>query len=396
MSRPGKFLTCILSLIATLPLAAQADNAVKQSESVFSNTVFNVMLAIIVLFLLIIIGMAEVVKAGGAQQLARAKKEKQDKNSNGPVAGLFLFFILAATTLHAASPSLENLPSVQTPFNYWGMGAQLFYLMLIIILFEVLIASMLFRSGMLLIRNSNAKQTLKKLKAEPSLLEKLNASVAVEEEESIMMDHDYDGIRELDNDLPPWWKYGFYLTIAVAVVYLFHFHVFHTGKLSIEEYNQQMKDGALEVAEYQKSAVNLVDENSVNWLTDEASISDGKKIYKENCVACHGEFGEGKEGLGPNFTDDYWLHGGSVKDVFRSVKYGWTDKGMKSWQQDLKPSEIQMVVSFLHSIRGTNPPNAREKQGELYLQDGAKPTADSAKPGTDSLPAPANEQVKNK
>jgi len=391
-SRPGKFLISIFSFMAVFPVAAQqAGNVKQQGETLFSNPVFNVMLAIIVLLLLVIIGMAEVVKAGAEQNLARAKKKEQKKNTS--ITGLILIFLLAATTLQATSPGLDEVPAMNVqPFTYWGMGAQTFFLMLIIILFELLIATMLFRSGMLLIKLDTEKKA--KQRTEPTFLEKLNASVAVEQEESILTGHEYDGIRELDNDLPPWWKYGFYLTIVVAVVYFFHFHVFHTGKLSIEEYNQEMKDGAIAVAEYQKSAVDLVDETTVKLLNDPASISEGKAIYKENCVTCHGEFGEGKEGLGPNFVDDYWLHGGSASDVFRSVKYGWTDKGMKSWQQDLKPSEIQLVVSFLKSLRGTNPPNQREKQGELYIEKGEKSSSDSIKTTNNSLPKQAIDSIK--
>jgi cytochrome c oxidase cbb3-type subunit 3 len=381
MSRKLKC-TAVIALMATLPLAAQQETS-SAGDSLFSNAVFDIMLSIVVLLLLVIIAMAEMVKAGAARQRDIAKKEK--KNSNIPAAGLLLLFFFASVTLHAQDAAATTALAPAPVFNYWGMGEGIFYLMLTIIFSEMLIAVMLFRSGMLLIRPDVIKT--KKIKEEPSFLEKINQSVAVEQESAIMMDHDYDGIRELDNNLPPWWKYGFYLTIVVSVVYLFHFHVLHTGKLSLEEYSQEMKNGADAIAEYQKSAVDLVDENTVKLLTDAGSLSEGQAIFKQNCVACHGEFGEGKEGLGPNFADDYWLHGGSAHDVFRSVKYGWTDKGMKSWQQDLKPSEIQLVVSFIKSLRGTNPPNAKEKQGELYIEEGEKPTSDSVKAAPDSLQA---------
>lgn len=384
MSRKFKFTAGFLAFIAALPLAAQQQqaNAPKQSDTLFSNPVFNIMLSIVILLLVVIYAMTEVVKAGAARQRAQAKKEKTP--ASGSTLGLFLLFFLSAATLHAqnttaAAPSIPLPPA--PPFNYWGMGAGIFYLMLVIIFSEILIAWLLFRSGMLLIRPDVSEKDAVQLKKEPSFLEKINASVAVEQEAAIMMDHDYDGIRELDNNLPPWWKYGFYLTIIVAVVYLFNYHVFHTGKLSLEEYEQEMKDGAAAVAEYQKNATDLVDENTVKLLTDAASLADGKTIFKQNCAACHGPEGQGL--VGPNFTDDYWLHGGSVNDVFRSVKYGWTEKGMKSWQQDLKPAEIQLVVSYVKSLRGTNPPNAKEKQGELYIEEGEKPLGDSLK--TDSL-----------
>jgi cytochrome c oxidase cbb3-type subunit 3 len=388
-SRPGKFTIAIFSLLAALPVAAQqAGNVKQQEQTMFSNPVFNVMLVMIVLLLLVIIAMAEMVKAGAAQNVARAKKKKG--NSGTTITGIFLLFLFSATTLNAASTGAapaKTYPAAS--FDYWGMGAPTFYVMLVIILFELLIAAMLFRSGMKLIA-LNAEKKLAKSTA-PSLLEKLNASVAVEQEETILMGHEYDGIRELDNDLPPWWKYGFYLTIVVAVVYLFHYHVFNTGKLSLGEYEQEMKDGALAVAEYQKTSLDLVDENTVKLLTDEASIKEGKAIYQLNCIACHGQLGEG--GMGPNFTDDYWLYGGSVNDIFRSIKYG-RPNGMKAWQTDLGPAQIQVVVSFLKSLRGTNPPNAKDKQGELYLEEGQKPASDSAAPAGDSIPKPGIDSIK--
>ncbi len=385
MLRTGKLALISIALVsgAAIPLGAQsqAGNA-SSGDSLFSNTMFNVMLVFIILLLLVIIAMAEVVKAGSAKK----RSENQKKNHNGTISGLLLLFLLPATMLHAQTPGKSEaqvfIPA--PPFDYWGMGATAFFMMACIIVFELLIATMLFRSGMLLIRPDVQKIKVAKQK-QPSILEKLNDSVAVEQEAAIMMDHDYDGIRELDNNLPPWWKYGFYLSIVVAVIYLFHFHVFYTGKLSGEEYSQEMKEGAIAIAEYQKNALAVVDENTVKYLSDPASLSEGRAIYKQNCVACHGESGEGKDGLGPNFTDDYWLHGGSISSIFRSVKYGWTDKGMKSWQQDLKPSEIQLVVSFLKSIRGTNPPGAKEKDGELYIEEGEKASDDSAKVKTDSL-----------
>ena len=200
-----------------------------------------------------------------------------------------------------------------------------------------------------------------------SFLEKLNASVAIEEEADIMLDHNYDGIRELDNNLPPWWKYGFYLTIVWGVIYLIHFHVTKTGKLQTAEYEEQLTKAKSELEEYRKKAANLVDENNANMLTDESSLSSGKSIYMANCIACHGKDGEGT--IGPNLVDDYWLHKGGIKDIFKTIKYGYPEKGMKSWQQDLPAKSINDVASYIKSLRGTNPPNAKEKQGDLYTEE---------------------------
>lgn len=201
----------------------------------------------------------------------------------------------------------------------------------------------------------------------PNLLDKFNASVAVEKETDILLDHNYDGIKELDNNLPPWWKYGFYFTIVWAFVYIGYYHVFG-GPSSEDEYNAAMEKGRAEVEAYLKTAAMNVDENTVT-MADAAGIKDGKSIYESNCATCHGKLGEGN--AGPNLTDDYWLHGGSIHDVFKTVKYGVVAKGMKSWQGELSPVDIRNVVSYVKTLRGTNPPNAKAPEGEIYIENDA-------------------------
>jgi cytochrome c oxidase cbb3-type subunit III len=378
------------TLPAFLPNLLLAGGLQGEKHTILSNAAFLVMLSIIVLLMFVILGMAEMVKAGAMLGRLRERKEKEarETGTKNKIAGAIIIFCVAPALAFAQG---EMAHAADTGFNYWRMGADMFYLLLSIIVFELFIIYMLFRSGMQLLRGEEKIAAAKIARAEkevPSFLEKLNRSVAVSEENAILMDHDYDGIRELDNDLPPWWRYGFYATVVFSIVYLFHFHVLHTGKSSLEEYRQELADGERKVAAYKKTAANLVDESSVILLTDEGSLSEGARIYKENCVACHGDHGEGK--IGPNFCDDYWMHGGSVQDVFKSVKYGWTDKGMKAWQQDLKPIEIQLVTSYVKSLRGTNPAGQKEKQGELYTEDQKSATDTAGKahavPLKDSLP----------
>jgi cytochrome c oxidase cbb3-type subunit 3 len=390
---PAKVLTMCTALLAVAQLSAQQETVKHESDSIFSNGVFDVMLCIIILLLFVIIAFAEVVKAGGAQQKLRGK----NKSGLGKekVAATILFLATAGSLWAQDSATAKAVVAVNNqPFNYWGMGAILFYCMLIVIAFELLIAYVLFRTGMSLLevaeKNALRKSEMREGIMESKIMKSLTDAVPIEEESAILLDHNYDGIQELDNNLPPWWKYGFYVTIVVAVIYLFHFHVLHTGKLSIEEYNQELKEGEAQVAEYKKTAMGVVDETTVTRLTDPASLSKGHEIFSANCIPCHGEFGEGKDGLGPNFTDDYWLHGGSIQSVFKSIKYGWTDKGMKSWQQDLKPEEIQLVASYVKSLRGTNPPNPKEKQGELYVEENEKPQIDSTKKDSVKIPAVAD------
>lgn len=191
----------------------------------------------------------------------------------------------------------------------------------------------------------------------------LTDRVAMEDEESILMDHDYDGIQELDNNLPPWWKWGFYLTIFIGVIYMIHFHVLGTGDLQAVEYEKEMAAAQIEIDEYlAKQALN-VDENTVTVLTDAANLKAGKDLFMTYCKVCHGEFGEGM--TGPNFTDDYWLYGNRINDIFRTVKYG-AENGMRSWQDEFSGVEIQQVASFISSLYGTNPPNPKAAQGDFY------------------------------
>ncbi|MFM9423429.1 MAG: hypothetical protein RIR06_1890, partial [Bacteroidota bacterium] len=193
--------------------------------------------------------------------------------------------------------------------------------------------------------------------------DKVNKSIDIEEESSVMTDHEYDGIRELDNALPPWWKYGFYLTIVWALVYLVHYHVAATGPSSQKEYEIQVAEAEKQIEEYRKNAKNLVDEKTVVLLTNSSDIENGKSIFNANCTSCHGNNGEGK--IGPNLTDNYWKHGGTINDLFKTVKLGVSGTGMKAWKSDLGAMEIAQVSSYILTLKGTNPANAKAPEGFL-------------------------------
>jgi len=192
---------------------------------------------------------------------------------------------------------------------------------------------------------------------------KVNKFKPVEEEAVLDLGHDYDGIRELDNKLPPWWLYGFYCTMIFSVIYLWRYHVSHTAPLQEEEYQIAVQQAAIQKEAYLKNAANSVDENTVKLLTGAADLEAGKAVFQTTCFACHGKGGEG--GVGPNLTDAYWLHGGSIEEVFKTIKYGWPDKGMKSWKDDYSPVQIAQVSSYVESLAGTNPANAKPPQGAL-------------------------------
>jgi cytochrome c oxidase cbb3-type subunit 3 len=193
----------------------------------------------------------------------------------------------------------------------------------------------------------------------------LTKAAPLEKEADILLDHDYDGIKELDNALPPWWKYGFYITIFIAVLYLLKYEIWHNGPNPTEEYNTEMSSAKDQVDAYLASMKNKVDEKSVTML-DAAGIAAGGVSFAKTCVPCHGTKGEG--GVGPNLTDEYWLHGGAVSDIFKTIKYGYPDKGMQTWLTNFSPIQIQELASYIRTLKGTNPPNGKAPQGDLYKE----------------------------
>lgn len=191
---------------------------------------------------------------------------------------------------------------------------------------------------------------------------RLTGAVPIEKEATIELEHNYDGIKELDNHLPPWWKWLFYATIVWSGVYLVIYHVTDAAPLMEQEYADEMTL-AQEAARKRQTLqpVASIDEAQLVYTRDEQIIAKGLSLYKGNCASCHKDNGEG--GIGPNLTDDYWLHGGGIKDVYATIKNGVPEKGMISWKTILKPEDIRDVAFFILSLQGTNPANAKAPQG---------------------------------
>ena len=196
------------------------------------------------------------------------------------------------------------------------------------------------------------------------IMHQLTDAVPVEREKEVMTSHEYDGIYELDNNLPPWWKAMFYITIVFGVGYLLHFHIFDTGDLQGAEYEKEVAAAQAEIDAYLATSANNIDETNVTLLEDDTKIASGQELFVQKCSPCHGQAGEG--GVGPNLTDEYWLHGGDVKDIFKTIKYGVPAKGMIPWQSQLTPVQMQELASYIIMLEGTNPPNPKAPEGEPY------------------------------
>lgn len=196
---------------------------------------------------------------------------------------------------------------------------------------------------------------------------KLNKSVPQAQEQTILLDHDYDGIRELDNHLPPWWTAFFYITIVYGVIYMFVYHVFDAAPLPEEQYEISIAEAktaaAARLAEAAESGGGI-DESTVTFSDEPAVLENGKKVYDMQCASCHRDDGGGN--IGPNLTDNYWLHGGTINEIYKTIKYGVPQKGMISWEPLLSPEQMSDVSSYILTLVGTEPVNAKDPQGELY------------------------------
>lgn len=177
--------------------------------------------------------------------------------------------------------------------------------------------------------------------------------------------HDFDGIHELDNRIPPWFNYLFLGTIIFAFVYLLDYHVLKISPLSESEYIAE-----LQTAEIQKrialAAEETIDENALVVLKDDASLKFGSETFQKFCISCHGPQGGGL--VGPNLTDQYWIHGGGVKNVYTTIKMGVPAKGMISWQMVFSPKQIHQIASYVLSLQGTNPPGGKSPEGQVYVE----------------------------
>lgn len=183
-----------------------------------------------------------------------------------------------------------------------------------------------------------------------------------ETEKGLLLDHDYDGIRELDHPLPSWWLNLFYVTMIFSVFYV-GYYMLGPGPTLRQELAAQMQD----IEKAQAKAPKPADQGEavlVAAIADPEQIKLGSGVYAGKCAACHGDKGQGM--IGPNLTDDYWINGkGSPGDIAKVVSEGVAEKGMPPWGPVLKPEELVHVVAFIKSVRGSNPAGAKEAQGEL-------------------------------
>lgn len=224
---------------------------------------------------------------------------------------------------------------------------------------------MLFLVGVMLrlVRILHEEKLSDTAKPKRTLWMKILSLRPIEEEKDMMIDHTYDGIQELDNPTPPWFNFLFYGTIIWGVFYLIYYHVMNDGMIQENEYQAELVMWEAKASNYLANQTDLIDETNVTLVTDPALLESAAVIFKAKCAACHGELGEGKNG--PNLTDEYALHGGTIQDLFRTITVGVPEKGMIPWKGLLKPEEIQNMASYILSIKGSLPPGVgKEPEGD--------------------------------
>lgn len=180
-----------------------------------------------------------------------------------------------------------------------------------------------------------------------------------QDERDRLLDHDFDGIQEYDNPMPKWWVYIFWATIAFSVLYVMNIGPIGSGKGRIANYQAEV---AAFAAAHPVQAQEPLDASALAALAaNPKAVADGKAVFGQNCAACHRADGGGM--IGPNLTDDYWIHGGTPADIHRTVAVGVLDKGMPPWEKSLKPAQLDAVVAYMITLHGTNPPQPKAPQG---------------------------------
>ncbi|MCB0762610.1 MAG: c-type cytochrome [Flavobacteriales bacterium] len=347
----------VISALAPAAMMAQMEEAQPAGGEHFG--IPDGVLIVVLVSMAVLLSIIILIINSSIRNIAETKGFWKGKNMDKMMT-LVGLFTLTSVAAHAATEENTSV-FVLDDASFWGLVVVNFVLILIA-MYQVYILRKLTDH----VRGYHDIEPAY-IEKGPSMLgqlwAKMQASVPVEKEADVMLDHEYDGIHELDNVLPPWWKYGFYLTIIVGVIYMFHYHVLETGPLMIEELEMANEEAAIAIAEYESRQANKVDENTLVFEDNATFIASGKEIFQANCISCHAVDGGGING--PNFTDQYWIYGGDIKNIYHTIKYGAT-RGMQPWQTKLSAGQMRDVAFYVYTLEGTTPANPKAPEGELY------------------------------
>ncbi len=349
----------VILLISTLLLLSNNLFALEKVGGT-GNAFYNAVIYLIICGAFAILIFMIAVFSSALNSVSKTMKQTIENNKNKTtILVLGILFTLSSTTKAADSQHFIDTPLPGDNITFIIIAAALILLMIV----SFTMARMAIRLSQSLTGYQESKNTSLSGSWLSRWVDKYNNAVPIEREQDVMLDHSYDGIQELDNSLPPWWLYGFYFSILFAIAYLINFHLGGNGKSSAEEYNEEMKLAEQQQLSKSGSSIAIIDENNVVYKDDPASLDAGAKIYATNCATCHGTKGEGL--AGPNLTDAFWLHGGGINNIFKTINNGVPGKAMIKWAGILKPNEIEEVASYVWSLRD-HPVKGREPEGEIY------------------------------
>lgn len=178
-----------------------------------------------------------------------------------------------------------------------------------------------------------------------------------------LMEHEYDGIAEFDNPMPGWWVLTFWLTIVFAVAYALNVGGIGTGAGRVAEYE---KDMAAFRAAHPAPAAATAPAALLAIAGDHEKLEEGRELFTKTCASCHLADGGGL--IGPNLTDDNWLHGGKIEQINATITDGVMAKGMPAWGKLLKPGDVDLVTAYVWSLHGTKPAKPKLPEGEFVAR----------------------------
>ncbi|MBX3183481.1 MAG: c-type cytochrome [Polyangiaceae bacterium] len=216
-----------------------------------------------------------------------------------------------------------------------------------------------------------------------------------------LLEHEYDGIREYDNPLPRWWVWMFWGSFWFSVLYFFHYHVGGQGTSVAQAYVEELQIAREEQAKASLGEA-VTEQALAKMMADTALMADTESLYAQRCAQCHADKGQGL--IGPNLTDDHYVHGGTLMEIYQVVAHGVLAKGMPEWERQLTPIELRKIVAYVGSMRGTNVAGKAPEGNQVGLaalleaaKDGAAPPSGAAAPsgaapgGAPSAEAPTGE-----
>ena len=265
-------------------------------------------------------------------------------------------------------------------FNYGDFDTLYIKVMSVIILILILIVVGLLYMTLQAMKKINKPELAQE--EERTTVEKLFSLHSLKNEKELMLDESFDGIVELDNPTPPWFNFMFYTTIIVAIMYGLWYHA-GSGKLQTAEYEDQIAEAEVAKTAYLKKVGNAIDESNVKLITDAKQLAEGKTFFNTKCAVCHREDAGGS--VGPNLTDEFWLHGGHVSDIFKTIKYGVTGKGMIAWEKSLNGLQMAQLASYILTLQGTNPVAPKDPQGTKMETNSVTDSSKVLDVKTDSL-----------